>query len=146
MRKERTQLPEHFKSNEEAAELWDSHKVGGCRDLTGEAHFEVDTESRTFLASLEMELAKEDIALAHAIAEGEGSARAGRDEVFNFSKRIEATMNYEVVIQKSEEGYSISCPALPGCWSQGETEEEALAHIRDAIQDYLAAANENRKT
>ena len=52
-------------------------------------------------------------------------------------------MNYKVVLQKSEEGYSVSCPGLPGCWSQGETEQEALANIRDAISEYLAAVNES---
>lgn len=51
-------------------------------------------------------------------------------------------MNYKVRLQKSEEGYSVSCPGLPGCWSQGETEEEALENIRDAIQEYLAAVDE----
>ena len=48
-------------------------------------------------------------------------------------------MKYKVVLRQSEEGFSVSCPGLPGCWSQGSTEEEALAHIRDAIQEYLAA-------
>ncbi len=51
-------------------------------------------------------------------------------------------MNYKVRLQKSEEGYSVSCPGLPGCWSQGETEEEALENIRDAIREYLAAVDE----
>lgn len=51
-------------------------------------------------------------------------------------------MIYKVVLQKSEEGYSVSCPGLPGCWSQGETEDEALGNIQDAIQDYLAAVDE----
>jgi predicted RNase H-like HicB family nuclease len=51
-------------------------------------------------------------------------------------------MNYKVRLQKSEEGYSVSCPGLPGCWSQGETEEEALENIRVAIQEYLAAVDE----
>ena len=51
-------------------------------------------------------------------------------------------MIYKVRFQKSEEGYSVSCPGLPGCWSQGETEEEALANIRDAISEYLAAVDE----
>ena len=51
-------------------------------------------------------------------------------------------MNYKVRLQKSEEGYSVSCPGLPGCWSQGETEEEALENIQDAIKEYLAAVNE----
>ncbi len=50
-------------------------------------------------------------------------------------------MTYRVVLQHSEEGYSVSCPGLPGCWSQGESEAEALANIRLAIQDYLYAVN-----
>jgi len=50
--------------------------------------------------------------------------------------------NYRVVLHRSEEGYSVSCPGLPGCWSQGATEEEALANIRAAIQEYVAAAEE----
>ena len=48
-------------------------------------------------------------------------------------------MKYQVVFNKSEEGYSISCPGLPGCWSQGKTEAEALENIRSAIQEYLTA-------
>ncbi|HEX4285678.1 MAG TPA: type II toxin-antitoxin system HicB family antitoxin [Terracidiphilus sp.] len=51
-------------------------------------------------------------------------------------------MTYRVVLQHSEEGYSVSCPGLPGCWSQGATEEEALENIRLAIQDYLWAVEE----
>ena len=47
-------------------------------------------------------------------------------------------MTYEVKLLKSEEGYAIWCPALPGCWSQGATEEEALENIKDAISEYLA--------
>ena len=52
-------------------------------------------------------------------------------------------MKYKIVLQKSEEGYSVSCPGLPGCWSQGETEQEALANIQVAIQEYLAAIDES---
>jgi predicted RNase H-like HicB family nuclease len=51
-------------------------------------------------------------------------------------------MRYKIVLQKSEEGYSVSCPGLPGCWSQGVTEEEALETIQDAIREYLAAVEE----
>ena len=51
-------------------------------------------------------------------------------------------MKYKVVLHKSEEGCSISCPGLPGCWSQGATEDEALANITIAIQEYLAAREE----
>lgn len=46
---------------------------------------------------------------------------------------------YKVVLRESDEGVSVNCPALPGCWSQGETEAEALENIQDAIRDYLAA-------
>jgi predicted RNase H-like HicB family nuclease len=49
---------------------------------------------------------------------------------------------YRVVLRKSEEGYSVSCPSLPGCFSQGETEEEALANIQSAIREYLEVAEE----
>lgn len=51
-------------------------------------------------------------------------------------------MKYSVALTRTEEGYSVSCPGLPGCWSQGKTEEEALANIRDAIQEYVAVARE----
>jgi predicted RNase H-like HicB family nuclease len=51
-------------------------------------------------------------------------------------------MRYKVVLHKSEEGYSVSCPGLPGCWSQGTTEAEALENIQDAIREYLAAVDD----
>ena len=56
-----------------------------------------------------------------------------------------AEMKYKVNLQKTEEGYSVSCPGLPGCWSQGKTEEEALENIRDAIETYLATIEELTK-
>ena len=51
-------------------------------------------------------------------------------------------MKYRVALQRSEEGYSVSVPGLPGCWSQGATEEEALENIRDAIREYIAVAQD----
>lgn len=48
------------------------------------------------------------------------------------------SIKYKVALYRSEEGYSVSCPGLPGCWSQGKTEEEAIANIQAAIQEYLA--------
>ena len=51
-------------------------------------------------------------------------------------------MKYKIVLEKSEEGYSVGCIGLPGCWSQGETEEEAIANIKDAIKEYLEVAEE----
>ncbi len=52
-------------------------------------------------------------------------------------------MKYKVVLQATEEGYSVSCPGLPGCWSQGATEHEAIENIQDAIREYLAAVAES---
>lgn len=54
-------------------------------------------------------------------------------------------MRYLVKLEKTEEGYSIWCPSLPGCWSQGDTEEEALDNIKDAIQCYLETMEELSK-
>jgi predicted RNase H-like HicB family nuclease len=51
-------------------------------------------------------------------------------------------MKYKVALVKSDEGYSVSVPGLPGCWSQGGTEQEALENIRDAIREYLDVAAE----
>ncbi len=51
-------------------------------------------------------------------------------------------MRYKVVLHRTEEGISVSVPGLPGCWSEGDTEEEALANIQDAIQEYLAALDD----
>ena len=47
-------------------------------------------------------------------------------------------MKIRVVLEASEEGgYTVYVPSLPGCISEGETEEEALANIREAIELYL---------
>jgi predicted RNase H-like HicB family nuclease len=52
-------------------------------------------------------------------------------------------MKYKIVLNKTEEGVSVHCPGLPGCWSQGETEEEAIENIEDAIREYLKAIDES---
>ena len=51
-------------------------------------------------------------------------------------------MKYKVALHRSEEGYSVSVPGLPGCWSQGATEQEAVENIADAIREYLSVAEE----
>lgn len=53
-------------------------------------------------------------------------------------------MKYRVVLIESEEGFAASCPALRGCHSQGKTEEEALENIHCAIQEWLAAEDDER--
>ena len=52
-------------------------------------------------------------------------------------------MTYRVVLIESEEGFAVGCPALPGCWSQGRTREEALANIREAIALWLEVEEED---
>ena len=51
-------------------------------------------------------------------------------------------MRYKVVLHPTDEGYSVSVPGLPGCWSQGKDEDEAIENIRDAIEAYLAVADQ----
>ncbi len=60
-----------------------------------------------------------------------GTRRArGRPDGLRMSR-----MKFVVTIEADEDGgYVVECPAIPGCVSQGETEEEALANIREAIQ------------
>jgi len=54
-------------------------------------------------------------------------------------------MKYTVKLEKTDEGYAVWCPGLPGCWFQGATEEEALENIKDAIETYLETIEELTK-
>jgi predicted RNase H-like HicB family nuclease len=54
-------------------------------------------------------------------------------------------MRYKVVLHRTEEGISVSVPGLPGCWSEGDTEDEALENIRDAIREYLLALDDQMR-
>ncbi len=53
-------------------------------------------------------------------------------------------MKFQVVIEEDLEdgGYIAHCPALKGCWSQGDTVEEALGNIKEAIVGYLKTLND----
>ena len=51
-------------------------------------------------------------------------------------------MHCRIAIHQSDEGYSVSVPGLPGWWSQGDTEDEAVENIKDAIRDYLSVVDE----
>ena len=62
---------------------------------------------------------------------------------YSFTVKI---LNYNVYLQKAEEGgFIVSAPALPGCSTQGETKEEALAMIKDAIEGYIASLKKHRE-
>jgi len=53
-------------------------------------------------------------------------------------------MKLRVVLEPSEDGgYTVTVPALPGCISEGDSREEALANIEDAIQLYLEPAEDD---
>lgn len=52
-------------------------------------------------------------------------------------------MKYRVALEQSEEGWCVWVPGLPGCVSQGSTEEEALENLADAVREYLEVAEEN---
>lgn len=55
-------------------------------------------------------------------------------------------MTFPVIVHKSEYGYDVSCPLLPGCASQGDTYEEAIENIKSAIHEYLGAVEEVEKS
>ncbi len=51
-------------------------------------------------------------------------------------------MRYRIALHSSKEGFSVSVPGLPGCWSQGDTEAEAIENIKAAIHDYQSVVDE----
>jgi predicted RNase H-like HicB family nuclease len=50
-------------------------------------------------------------------------------------------MTFPIVVESDADGYFVSCPALQGCYSQGETYEEAVENIKDAIRLHLEDRN-----
>ena len=60
------------------------------------------------------------------------------------------TYRFSIIIEKDEEGYFASCPELQGCYSQGDTYEEAIENIKDAIrlhiEDRLGCVEERPQT
>lgn len=53
-------------------------------------------------------------------------------------------MQYRIRLMQSDEGWAVSCPALPGCHSQGSTRDEAIENIKSAIREWLQVeAEEN---
>ena len=56
---------------------------------------------------------------------------------------LEIDVKYRVHLHQSDEGFDVWVPALPGCCSQGQTEDEALVNIADAIREYLESIDES---
>jgi predicted RNase H-like HicB family nuclease len=72
-----------------------------------------------------------------------------RDIVYLYKHLEKYQMKYKVILEESDEGFAVSVPGLPGCHSQGATEQEALENIADAIREYLevvAELNRNKVT
>jgi predicted RNase H-like HicB family nuclease len=60
------------------------------------------------------------------------------------SVNIEGTRKFAITLEQDEDGFIVvSCPALPGCHSQGRTEEEAISNIREAIRGYIASMRQH---
>lgn len=57
--------------------------------------------------------------------------------------RVKAVNHYKVVLERAPEGYTVSCPTLPGCVTEGDTEAEALENMRIAIEEYLSVLYED---
>jgi predicted RNase H-like HicB family nuclease len=71
------------------------------------------------------------------------------DIVYLYKHLEKYQMKYKVILEESDEGFAVSVPGLPGCHSQGATEQEALENIADAIREYLevvAELNSNKVT
>ena len=64
------------------------------------------------------------------------------DSQSGMNNREESFVSYKVALHQSDEGYSVSAPGLPGCWSQGKTEAEALRNIETAVREYLSVAKD----
>ena len=58
---------------------------------------------------------------------------------------LDMATRYKVLLKKTDEGYSVWAPGLPGCWSQGATEAEALENIKDAISAYIKTVEEFKR-
>jgi predicted RNase H-like HicB family nuclease len=68
-----------------------------------------------------------------------------RKKTFSTSETNSLSMKLKVTLEEAEEGgYIVSCPALPGCHSQGDTVEEALENIKEAIKGCLESLSEER--
>jgi|GEM_PF-1846328 len=65
--------------------------------------------------------------------------KAGRRPRIGYNAPVSSELVYKVILRRNDEGVSAQCPALPGCWSQGADEAEALDNIEDAIREYLAS-------
>jgi predicted RNase H-like HicB family nuclease len=59
--------------------------------------------------------------------------------------RVEQKYKFPVIIEKDQDGYFVSCPQIQGCYSQGDTYEEAMKNIREAIRAHIQESLANKE-
>lgn len=81
-----------------------------------------------------------------AIAKASGRGTSGHVRYNHEAKAVQAEINFEVLIEEDtiDGGYVVSCLNLPGCMSQGETPEEAIENLGDAIDGVVKARLQRR--
>jgi len=67
-----------------------------------------------------------------------------RDESYLLKKLWEQVMRQVIIYPGEDQHWVAECPSLPGCVSQGRTREEAISNIREAIQEYISALEEDQ--
>lgn len=138
IRKAITYLKKHFPDVEKP--------LAEMRFLTdGETIFVLTDKKGVILDTLAKGQMVFTVALGEIIQELKGEVeKMSQDRKYKVSVRGKP---YEVILHPDLEdgGFWVECPALPGCASQGDTVEESLAMIRDAIEGHLAVEAEKRK-
>lgn len=61
-------------------------------------------------------------------------------------KRVTNVLEFPVVVEKDKEGYFGYCPSLQGCYTQGETYEEVLKNLEDAVKLHIKDKEECRES
>jgi len=111
----------------------------------GDTLFVLTKNDKTILDTLARGQMVFAMAIGELIEHLKGEVRSlTRDRKYKVSAK---GRSYEVVLHADDEdgGYWVECPSLPGCSSQGDTLEEALAMITDAIKGHLEVAAERKK-
>jgi predicted RNase H-like HicB family nuclease len=111
----------------------------------GETIFVLTRDRKVIIDTLKSGQLVFSLALGEIIEDLKGEVIALQKER-KYEVRIKGK-KYPVILHTDTEdgGYWIECPSLPGCASQGDTIEEALEMIKDAIKDHLEVAEEERK-
>jgi predicted RNase H-like HicB family nuclease len=111
----------------------------------GETIFTITKDKKSIIDTLKEGQLVFSIALGEILEKLKGEVSALQKE-----RKYEVTIRgkkYSVILHPDTEdgGYWVECPSLPGCTSQGDTVEEALEMIKDAIKGHLEILEEKRK-